>query len=44
MTETTLPKLLVSKEEARQQIEAQIGKGQQLHAQQINSDDELTEG
>ena len=43
MTETTLPKLLVSKEEARQQIEAQIGKGQQLHAQQINSDDELTE-
>ena len=43
MTETTLPKLLVSKEEARQQIEAQIEKGQQLHAQQINSDDQLTE-
>lgn len=41
MAETTLPKLRVSKEEARQQIEAQIEKGQQLHTQQINSDDEL---
>ena len=43
MAETTLPKLRVSREEAHQQIEAQIEKGQQLHAQQINSDDELTE-
>ena len=43
MAETTQPKLRVSREEACQQIEAQIGKGQQLHAQQINSDDELTE-
>ena len=43
MTETTLPKLRVSREEARQKIEAQIEKGQQLHAQQINSDYELTE-
>ena len=41
MTETTLPKLLVSKEEARQQIEAQIGKGQQLRNKEIRSDDEL---
>jgi predicted nucleotide-binding protein len=43
MTETTLPKLRVSREEAHQQIEEQIEKGRQLHAQQINSDDELTE-
>ena len=43
MTETTVPKLRVSREEARQQIEAQIEKGQQLHTQQINSDGELKE-
>ena len=43
MAETVLPKLRVSGEEAHQQIEEQIEKGQQLHAQQINSDDELTE-
>ena len=43
MAETTLPKLRVSREEANQKIHAQIEKGQQLHAQQINSDDELTE-
>ena len=43
MAETNLPKLRVSREEARQQIEAQIEKGQQLHTQQINSDSELEE-
>ena len=43
MAETTVLKLRVSREEARQQIEAQIEKGQQLHAQQIHSDDELEE-
>ena len=41
MAETVLPKLRVSREEAHQQIEEQIEKGQQLHAQQINSDGEL---
>ena len=41
MAETTLPKLRVNREEARQEIEAQIEKGQQLHVRQINSDDEL---
>ena len=41
MAETNLPKLLVSEEEARQQIEAQIEKGQQLHVRQIDSNDEL---
>ena len=30
MAETNLPKLRVSKEEARQKIQAQIEKGQQL--------------
>ena len=43
MIETVLPKLRVSREEARQQIEAQIEKRQQLHTQQINSDGELAE-
>ena len=43
MAETVLPKLCVSREEARQQIEAQIEKGQQLHAHQINSEGELAE-
>ena len=43
MAETVLPKLRVSREEAHQQIEEQIEKGQQLHAQQINSDGELEE-
>ena len=43
MAETVLPKLRVSREETHQQIEEQIEKGQQLHAQQINSDGELTE-
>ncbi len=43
MAETTLPKLLVNRDEAHQQIEAQIEKGQQLHTQPINSDDELEE-
>ena len=43
MAETTLPKLRVSREEARQQIEAQIEKGQQLHVRQIDSNDELEE-
>ena len=41
MAETTLPKLRVSREEARQQIEAQIEKGQRLRTRRINSDDEL---
>ncbi len=41
MTETTLPKLLVSKEEARQQIEARIQEGQQFRDREIYSDDEL---
>ena len=41
MAETTRPKLRVSEKEAHQKIEARIEKGQQLHAQQINSDDEL---
>ena len=41
MTETVLPKLLVSEEEARQQIEVQIEKGQQLRTRQIDSSDEL---
>ena len=41
MAETTVLKLRVSREEAHQQIEEQIEKGRQLHAQQINSDGEL---
>ena len=41
MAATTLPKLRVSREEAREKIEAQIEKGQWLHDQQISSDDEL---
>ena len=41
MAETNLPKLRVSKEEARQKIQAQIEKGQQLLCRQIRSDDEL---
>ena len=43
MAEITLPKLRVSREEARQKIEEQIEKGQQLHGRQINSDGELKE-
>ena len=43
MAETTLPRLRVSIEKARQQIETQIEKGQQLHTQQINSEGELEE-
>ena len=41
MAETVLPKLRVSEKEAHQKIQAQIEKGQQLHTQRINSDDEL---
>ena len=41
MAETTRLKLLVSKEEARQKIEVQIERGQQLRAQRIDSYDEL---
>ena len=41
MAEINLPKLRVSKEEARQKIQAQIEKGQQLLCRQIRSDDEL---
>ena len=41
MAETTLPKLLVSREEAYQKIQAQIEKGQQLHTRQIDSYDGL---
>ena len=43
MAETTLPKLRVSREEARQKIQMQIEKGQQLRDQSIDSDDELEE-
>ena len=43
MAETTLPKLRVSREEAHQKIEVQIEKGQQLHAQRIDSDGGLEE-
>ena len=39
--ETTLPKLLVSREEADKKIQAQIEKGQQLRDLSIDSDDEL---
>ena len=39
--ETTLPELLVSREEAEKRIERQIEKGQGLHGQQIDSYDEL---
>ena len=42
MEEKTLPKLRVSKEEAYQQIEAQIEKGKQFHRQQISSEDDLS--
>ena len=41
MAETTLPKLCVSREEARQKIQARIEKGEQLHSKEIRSDDEL---
>ena len=41
MTETTVPKLRVSRDEADKKIERQIEKGQCLHDQQISSDDEL---
>ena len=41
MAETTLPKLCVSREEARQKIQTRIEKGEQLHSKEIRSDDEL---
>ena len=41
MPETAPRELRVSRKEARQKIEAQIEKGQQLRDQQIYSDDEL---
>ncbi len=43
MAETTLPRLRVSREEARQKIEEQIEKGQQLRDQEIRSEDELSQ-
>ena len=43
MAETTPPKLRVSREEARQKVEAQIEKGQQLLGQQIDLYDQLDE-
>ena len=44
MTETVLPKLRVSREEARQQIEAQIEKGQQLLSENIRSNERKKAG
>ena len=41
MEEKTLPKLLVSREEAEQKIQERIDKGQQLHDRQIDSKNEL---
>ncbi len=41
MTEQNIPKLRVSKEEARKKIEAQIDKGEQLSSRQINTHGEL---
>ena len=41
MAETTLPKLLVNRDEANQKIQAQIEKGQQLRVRRIDSYDEL---
>ena len=41
MNGITLPKLLVSREEAHRKIQARIEKGQQLRARPIDSDDEL---
>ncbi len=41
MEEKTLPKLLVSKQEAAQKIQERIDKGQQLHDQEISSDNDL---
>ena len=41
MAETTLPKLLRSREEARQKMQMQIEKGQQLRDQPIDPDDGL---
>ena len=43
MAETILPKLLVSREEARQKIQAQIEKGEQLHDRRIESYPEFNE-
>ena len=43
MAETTLPKLHVSREEARQKIQGQIGKGQKLRNREIRSGDRLEE-
>lgn len=41
MEDKTLPKLLVSREEAEERIQDRIEKGQQLQDQQIDSKDEL---
>ena len=43
MEETTLPKLLVSTEKARQKIQMRIEKGQQLRKQRTSSADELAQ-
>ena len=43
MQERTLPKLLVSREEAFQQIRGQIEKGEKLRDQSINSESQLDE-
>lgn len=42
MEEKALPKLLVSREEAKQKIQERINKGQQLHDRQIDSRDEYS--
>ena len=41
INESSLPKLLVNREEAYQQIEAQIEKGKKLRDREINSEKEL---
>ena len=43
MQERTLPKLLVGREEAFQQIRGQIEKGEKLREQSISSEDQLGE-
>lgn len=42
MAENNVPKLLVSREEAREKIEAQIEEGQRLYNREISSGDELS--
>ena len=44
MAETTLPRLLVSREEARQKIQAQIEKGQQLRSEDIRPNERKKAG